>query len=238
MLELKKYLAAGEFHLSNLLLHNYRQIGFTDQEFLFFLQLVSYQEQGELFPDLQLIAEHMQVQQEELFQLLSQLLSKKLVKLDTCKTADGRTTDAYDLLPAYDRLTDYLTLIEVKNNQKIEGLDARTLYQQFEEEFQRPLSPIEMETLSSWLEEDQYKPELIQLALKEAVLNQVYSFKYIDRILLAWERKNIQTKAQVEQERRRRDAAMQTKKELVPEYNAQEYPDVPLYNWVHPDQED
>ena len=40
-------------------------------------------------------------------------------------------------------------------------------------------------------------PELIRLALREAVLNQAYSLKYIDRILLAWERKNITTKEQV-----------------------------------------
>ena len=39
-------------------------------------------------------------------------------------------------------------------------------------------------------------PELIRLALR-AVLNQAYSLKYIDRILLAWERKNITTKEQV-----------------------------------------
>ena len=36
---------------------------------------------------------------------------------------------------------------------------------------------------------DHYQPEILKLALREAVLNQAYSFNYVDRILLSWERK-------------------------------------------------
>ena len=59
----------------------------------------------------------------------------------------------------------------------------------FESEFGRPLSAIEYQRISQWLEEDKYQPDLIQFALREAVLNQAYSLNYIDRILLSWERK-------------------------------------------------
>src|SRR5690625_4495392 len=79
-----------------------------------------------------------------------------------------------------------------------EEKEKKNLYSMFESEFGRPLSPIEMETLVMWIEDDKYSPELIQLALREAVLSQVYNFKYIDRILLNWEKKNIRTKKQVE----------------------------------------
>ncbi|WP_406603098.1 DnaD domain-containing protein [Latilactobacillus sakei] len=41
---------------------------------------------------------------------------------------------------------------------------------------------------------DHYSAELIQLAVREAVLNQVYSLKYVDKILLNWQKQNIQTK--------------------------------------------
>ena len=37
--------------------------------------------------------------------------------------------------------------------------------------------------IGQWLNTDHYSPELIRLALREAVLNQAYSLKYIDRIL-------------------------------------------------------
>lgn len=71
---------------------------------------------------------------------------------------------------------------------------VRSLYQMFESEFGRPLSAIEYQRISQWLEEDKYQPDLIQFALREAVLNQAYSLNYIDRILLSWERKNITSK--------------------------------------------
>ena len=54
------------------------------------------------------------------------------------------------------------------------------------------------------MEEDHYHPEILKLALREAVLNQAYSFNYIDRILLSWERKNLKTKQQVEEDQKRR----------------------------------
>lgn len=63
------------------------------------------------------------------------------------------------------------------------------MYQLFEQEFGRPLSSIEFQRIGQWLEEDHYQPEILKLALREAVLNQAYSFNYVDRILLSWERK-------------------------------------------------
>lgn len=59
-----------------------------------------------------------------------------------------------------------------------------TLYRTFEEEFGRTLSPIQYQRIGQWLEEDHYSPELILLALKEAVLNQKYNFNYIDSIFI------------------------------------------------------
>lgn len=60
-------------------------------------------------------------------------------------------------------------------------------------EFGRNLSPIENADNRKLDRHDHYPLELIESALKEAVLNRVYSLKYIDRILLAWEKKNIRS---------------------------------------------
>ena len=65
------------------------------------------------------------------------------------------------------------------------------------------LSPIEFETINQWLEDDHYAPDLISLALKEAVLSQAYSLRYMDRILLNWEKKHLTTVAQVQKESER-----------------------------------
>lgn len=61
---------------------------------------------------------------------------------------------------------------------------GRDLVTVFEKEFGRPLSPFEFETLKSWL--DDFNDELIKHALKEAILGQNRSFKYIQGILTRW----------------------------------------------------
>lgn len=93
-----------------------------------------------------------------------------------------------------------------KNAKKQEG----ELYQQFEQEFARPLSPIEAETLSMWLDEDKHSAELISAALREAVVSGKLNFRYIDRILFEWKRNSIKTveEAKAHSERFRKKARL------------------------------
>ena len=89
--------------------------------------------------------------------------------------------------------------------------------------------------IGQWLITDHYSPELIRLALREAVLNQAYSLKYIDRILLAWERKNITTKEQVAADQKKRKDSM-IQNEIEQQGQTQEsLPKVTLHNWLNPE---
>ncbi|MDM8277294.1 DnaD domain protein, partial [Lactobacillus gallinarum] len=72
------------------------------------------------------------------------------------------------------------------------------LSRKVEVEFGRYLSPIEREEIAQWLSVDHYTPEVIELALREAVLSQAYSLKYIDRVLLNWQRHNLKTVDEIE----------------------------------------
>ena len=124
---------------------------------------------------------------------------------------------------------------ENQENSKIEG-QIKRLFGLLEQEFGRPLSGIEFQRVHQWLDEDHYSPALIELALKEAVLNQVYNFNYIDRILLAWERKNIRTKEQVANEQKNRQRKkLQSQVDQTMNTTAP-LPKVTLHNWL--DEED
>lgn len=74
------------------------------------------------------------------------------------------------------------------NNHSYYSYYSKSLLQMIEENFGRPISPIEYEEISSWKDTD-----LTRYAIKEAVLNGIYSIKYISKILYQWEQKNIQT---------------------------------------------
>jgi DNA replication protein len=65
------------------------------------------------------------------------------------------------------------------------------LFSVFEQEFGRPLSPMECETIAAWLDQDRYTDDIIRFALKEAVFAGKLHFRYIDRILLEWSRNRV-----------------------------------------------
>jgi DNA replication protein len=230
MVSLKDYLAKGQTTISNLLLENYHHLGLTNDEFLLWLQLYRSHEQGNDFPDLREIASVMGSDQKEIYHWLNQLLKKDVLRMESKKDAAGKMVDYYDFTGIYDRLEFLLT--QQSKNEAVESNEEkiRGLYRLFEGEFGRPLSAIEYQRIGQWLDEDHYDPELIQFALREAVLNQAYSLNYIDRILLSWERKNITSKAQVEEEQKRR------KKQFLQNENISQeegpMPKIPMHNWL------
>lgn len=233
MISIKEFLKADLTNISNLLLKYYKKIGMTDREFLFYLQLLSFNQSGNLFPDLSVVSKIMDVPVDELFQNLQSLIDKGIISIETKSNKHGQTEDRYDLTLIYERLSDYL---EKQNQQKAVASkenEITNLYQTFETEFGRPLSPIEYETIQNWLSVDLYEVELILLALREAVLNQAYSLKYIDRILLAWERKNLKSKDQVQKDQKSRLSKIENKHQEVEE---EVLPHIPMHNWLNPNQ--
>lgn len=67
-----------------------------------------------------------------------------------------------------------------------------SLFELFEEEFARPLTQNDLQTMSEWIQE--YDQKLIAYALREALTYEHLNFDYIDRILKEWKRKNFQAK--------------------------------------------
>lgn len=228
-------LQSGQVTISRLILNHYRDIGLDEVNLVTLLELKSFIDQGNHFPDARDIAKAMHLSADETFAQIHELIQKKVLALKTQKNADGKSQDVYSLEPLYQRLLVYLDQENQKERETNQVNQVADLYRQFEEEFGRPLSPIEIETLNAWIDEDHYTPELIHMALKQAVLNQVYSLRYIDRILLTWQRKNITTKEQVlKEEKKFQDAKDHSK----PQGDSKPTTQVPLYDWLENMQDD
>lgn len=234
MISLEVFLKNGQTTISNLLVENYRRIGMSNKEFLLWLQLHRYVEAGDSFPDLMKIAEDMSYNQQEIYYLLNQLVQKQFIQIVSQKDLRGMMHDSYDLTLVYQKLALLLSQKTKQVEEKQIQEKISELYQNFEAEFGRPLSPMEYQRIGQWLEEDHYQVELIQLALREAVLNQAYSLNYIDRILLSWERKNIRTSEQVMDEQKRRKRQMMQKEEPT----TKTLPKISLHNWLEEESND
>ncbi|GMA07447.1 DNA replication protein DnaD [Tetragenococcus halophilus subsp. flandriensis] len=229
MISLQDYLKGGQTVLSNLLIEHYRQLGLSNDEFILWIQLYKYHELGNDFPDLAPIAKNMGCDQKEIYNLLNQLVEKQVITIESEKDRQGIRNDFYDFSAIFEKLALLQSQERKKEGEKDYEQKVQALYQMFEKEFGRALSPIEFQRIGQWIEEDQYSPDLIRLALKEAVLNQAYSLNYIDRVLLSWERKNITTEQQVEEEQKKRKRNMMKKEGSR---NEKDLPNVSLHNWL------
>lgn len=232
---LLQWINAGQIEIPSLLLKHYRKLSISNDELVLIMQLKARLDQGDYFPDLNEIAKAMNISKNNAFKAVHQLIQKKLLSIETRKDEDGVTVDTYSLDLLWEKLIVLLKQNETDEEEASITEESKNLYSIFEAEFGRPLSPMEMESLVMWVEEDQFSKELIILALREAVLSQVYSFKYIDRILLNWKKKNIRTKEEVEKESQRfRDYSKSKNQARLDDEEDSSGP-VPMINWLEED---
>ena len=79
-----------------------------------------------------------------------------------------------------------------KVSEKIEEEKNSNVFEVIEKEFARPLTSMEYEIISAWLE-DGVREDLIIEALREAVYSGVCNLRYIDKIIYEWGKKGIKT---------------------------------------------
>lgn len=186
------------------LLVHYRDLHLSDTEAMLLIQLLAFQqaEQND-FPSMEQLERRLDIAPGGLAAVLRRLLKEGWISIDeTVDEITGVQAERYNLSGMYERLGQFLAerqsslerdlLREELGAEPPEGQE-RNLFVIFEKEFARPLSPMECETISGWVDQDQYPEELILLALKEAVFAGKVHFRYIDRILLEWSRNRVRT---------------------------------------------
>ena len=128
----------------------------------------------------------LKLSESEILNSFNNLMSKKLIRLNTNKDSDGKIIEIINLDTLYQEIS---MIYKEKKQEK----DKADVYTAFETEFGRPISSMEYEIIRAWVVEKGYSEELILGALKEAVYNGVPKFRYIDTILHTWERNGYKT---------------------------------------------
>ncbi len=132
----------------------------------------------------------------------------RLAKFGTMKVAllerDGEMETFFDTRPAFQKLDQLVTTgsSELTQPQQEEG-QLKTLVSMFEAEMGM-ISPVQMEELRAWLFEEHYDFQLIQQALREAVLNRKVSLNYIKAILRNWKNDGVTSLHDVEEKQSER----------------------------------
>lgn len=190
---LQRYLGAGETVISNLLLHHYKQLGMTTAQLVLYLQFKSYQDQGENNPDIRKIAKNLGTDERQVFEQLHQMMTNRLVEQKVRKLANGKEDAVYD----FSLLVNKLVLLDEHDQDetvKTAAVNEREqTFNKLEAEFGRPLSSMEMQIVNDWLDRDNYSAEMIELALRQAVMNSALNLRYMERILSSWDRQGLRT---------------------------------------------
>ncbi len=146
-----------------------------------FLLLLYFEDTMDKTFDIERICEVLSMGEEACLEAFNHLLTLNLITLETYKDKTNKQCDRISLEPFYKELF-------LDNEKKKEKETKVNIFDLFQEELGRKLSPMEYEIINQWLIHG-YSEELICGALKEAVYNGVSSLRYIDRVLFEWNKK-------------------------------------------------
>ncbi|MGL6249174.1 MAG: DnaD domain protein [Culicoidibacterales bacterium] len=192
----------GSLSISRLLIQYYHQLGMSEAELVFLLQIFDFASDQNYYPSHQELAKRMGKSVEECLQYMRNLMQKNLLSIQT-HTQGGVIQESYDVSHVYERIyTQVFELADEQREQEEIVQEQQTMAHcvvAFEQEFGRPLSGMEIEMIGHWA--DDFPAAILIEALREAVLSNVLNFRYIDKILLEWHKKQLVTVEQVQAQR-------------------------------------
>lgn len=192
------------------LLNNYTKLDIDANAML----VLAYLLQDNTF-DCKTIGNSLSISEKDVLGNINQLQEKGLLAISVAKDKKGMVDEVLSLEPFYNKIA--LLLMDSKLDSKAKENKANNIYEIFEKELGRTLSPIEYEIISGWLE-SKYTEDLILEALREAVYNGVSNLRYIDKILFEWHKKGFKRVEDIRKDREHFRKAKDTKIEL-PDYN-------------------
>ncbi len=121
----------------------------------------------------------------EIMNAFNNLISQNIIEIKMSKNGDKKIEELIIIDPFYNKIEQ-----EIQENQS--ETKTKKIFEIFEAEFGRTLSPMEFELIDGWLKQGTSE-ELLVGALKEAIFNGVKNFRYIDKIIYEWNKKGYKT---------------------------------------------
>ena len=145
------------------------------------------------------ILDDLNFNEKELFDSISTLKEKKILSIEMQKNESGILDEVINVKSFYEIMISNFINNNVGDDNKNDIFDI------FESEFGRTLSPMEYDIINNWLE-SKIPKDLIIKALKEAVYNGVGNLRYIDKILYEWNKKGIKSINDLEDKNKKKDS--------------------------------
>lgn len=194
----------GTVALPYLLLKYYAKLSLTEVEAMILIHLFAFKDKENIdFPTIDELQLRMNAAPDVLIKGMQKLMKEEFIRIEEENDPiTGIHSERYNLEPTIAKLVS-CWMEEVRQQSgrpaSLSRAEGDDIFSVFEKEFARPLTPMECETISGWLDQDRHPKELIMFALKEAIFAGKVHFRYIDRILLEWSRNRVQTVEQAKE---------------------------------------
>jgi DNA replication protein len=227
-------LQAGSVAFPVILFTEYKRIGLTEQEVMILLHILIYQEKEQKsFPTVSELEARMNCSADQIILLLQKLVRGGFLHIEEEIDELGLRGERYSSLPLLQQLIASFVHHRAEEIPRAEETVYQNVFHRFEQEFGRPLSPMECETLAHWIDDDHHSEALIETALREAVFCGKVNFRYIDRILLEWQRNQVRTpEAAINYSRQFRQKGLLYQSHAKLKENKRAASDFTFYNWV------
>lgn len=141
--------------------------------------LIFFMNQEEPVLNIKVIKAQTYLTEEQAMNAFQKLVGIGLVDANVVKAQDG----TYKEIISVDNMIKQVTTDITKAH--IESVNS-SIFDKFEKELGRPLSPFEFEKINIWIANN-VPEEMIEAALKEAVYNDAKSLNYIEKIIYNWQ---------------------------------------------------
>lgn len=175
MKELRNEFLTKDFIINSNIVKTIGNIDITVEEFLMILYFINVS----CVLDIDSIKERLGFDEEKAVEVFSSLMNKKYIEMEV-SNVNGNVEEKINLDPLFDRL-----ILNKKTEDK-----STDIYALFETELGRTLSSFEYDMINNWLNKG-VSEDMIKDALKEAILNNVRNFKYIDKIIYEWSKNGV-----------------------------------------------
>lgn len=179
--------------LPKIFLSNYRKLNITDSELI--IIMILYNNGNKIVYNPEEFAKCINSSKHEVMKLINSLIEKNIISIVIDRN-NRKSCEYISLELLYKKIFNII----IDKNSESEKEPTTNIFSIFESELGRTLSPMEYEQIKEWLTSG-LSQELISSALKEAVLNGIGNFRYIDTILNDWRKKGYKNKEDVIKDR-------------------------------------
>ena len=179
--KLEKAIGDGNIVIPLYILKYFKKLNLSMDEFVFLMYLYNKQDKIDFNPEK--IAKDLNIDIMEVMGYISVLSDKGYLTLDVIKE-NSVLDEVINLSNFYEKISFLLMTPDVLEK------DNNSLFKYVEHELGRPLSSVEIETIKSWLDSN-IDESLIKEGIRIAIMNGVYSLKYIDKILFDFKNRGI-----------------------------------------------